>query len=809
MFAISVVFLVFPAALFVAAQSVGELQGFTSSGGSTGFEPPDPCMTIFPPCLSEADRYSLEALRSIHQMMDDDQDGGIEVEESMEVRGALKQAEKEMIASWTVSGALQQWLQLTHEVEVQYYNVKKHSAELQLAAAKEEAERIKKKRSSVLGTFHVAHSSSLDLVDHKIMEAKHALSEVTACLRERLHRWQHIELLCGFPMMRNPGLANLTAQLYSDSAALGFPQISQSSCSCHSSVHGSIEDLLDEPAAPIIPQTPGPIPPLKCSPHLRGNTICRARRPRVIAQPQPAMNSPDPDLLIPIRAPYSCYDDGGDLLRKTLKKQDSQDKFLDSEFITSPPLRKMFSSTTTLEASSRRFYHDEAEILTDNEKVEAPAESPAHKMSEEEDETPVDLNVSCKRMAKDKISEPSLETFSFKISNQESRGNPARKKISRQRSDISMDVALRKGISHDLDMEVLPTKTEKDTLEESMDVPSRSHYKERYDVDPLEMKKRLELEASTETHRIILRDNMETSINGASRKKMRDDAERLIESRRITRNSMGMSQDTASRNTGDYQHESSLIVVPKDNISETAGIPQRKISRDELEYCTDTASIKMHPRETMDAFKDTSIFKDTPEFGLESSKSRGILRNEAEMSVGSVRRRLLGIPRSDTSLTDTFTENISWERGNAPTDMSKHLMLRDDFGGFESSSLQCRIGQPDLMLTTQVPWQSSSDLCTAGHLSQLVYDGILEKSCSSLSSVQMPLSASAPNLPQSKLPAELESPLPPPKVVYPSLASAPESGDDKNKDKDKSKKSLKLKNLFKKKNESHSGLQKL
>uniref|UniRef100_A0A3B3YKA6 SAM domain-containing protein n=1 Tax=Poecilia mexicana TaxID=48701 RepID=A0A3B3YKA6_9TELE len=178
-------------------------------------------------------------------------------EELEQVRGALKQAEKEMIASWTVSGALQQWLQLTHEVEVQYYNVKKHSAELQLAAAKEEAERIKKKRSSVLGTLHMAHSSSLDQVDHKIMEAKHALSEVTACLRERLHRWQQIEFLCGFPIMRNPGLANLSAQLYSDTTALGFPRVSQSSCSYHSSVHGSVEDLLDEQAAPIIPQMPG------------------------------------------------------------------------------------------------------------------------------------------------------------------------------------------------------------------------------------------------------------------------------------------------------------------------------------------------------------------------------------------------------------------------------------------------------------------------------------------------------------------------------------------------------------------------
>uniref|UniRef100_A0AAQ5XED1 SAM domain-containing protein n=1 Tax=Amphiprion ocellaris TaxID=80972 RepID=A0AAQ5XED1_AMPOC len=173
-------------------------------------------------------------------------------EELEQVLGALKQAEKDMQASWTASEALQQWLQLTHEVEVQYYNVKKQSAELQLATAKEEAERIKKKRSSVLGTLHVAHSSSLDQVDHKILEAKNALSEVTACLRERLHRWQQIELLCGFPIIRNPGLANLTAQLYSDSLALGLPRVPQSSCSCHSSMHGSIEDLLEE--SPILPQ---------------------------------------------------------------------------------------------------------------------------------------------------------------------------------------------------------------------------------------------------------------------------------------------------------------------------------------------------------------------------------------------------------------------------------------------------------------------------------------------------------------------------------------------------------------------------
>lgn len=95
--------------------------------------------------------------------------------------------------------------------------------------------------------------------DHRILYIphRHALSEVTACLRERLHRWQQIEFLCGFPIMRNPGLANLSAQLYSDTTALGFPRVAQSSCSYHSSVHGSVEDLVDEQAAPIIPQMSG------------------------------------------------------------------------------------------------------------------------------------------------------------------------------------------------------------------------------------------------------------------------------------------------------------------------------------------------------------------------------------------------------------------------------------------------------------------------------------------------------------------------------------------------------------------------
>uniref|UniRef100_A0A3Q2XV80 Stromal interaction molecule 2 n=1 Tax=Hippocampus comes TaxID=109280 RepID=A0A3Q2XV80_HIPCM len=95
-----------------------------------------------------------------------------------------------------------------------------------------QAEKIKKKRSSVFGTLHVAHSSSLDEVDHKILEAKKSLSEVTACLRERLHRWQQIERLCGFPVV--------------------MPRVSVPPYP----IAGGVDDL-DEDTPPIVPQFTG------------------------------------------------------------------------------------------------------------------------------------------------------------------------------------------------------------------------------------------------------------------------------------------------------------------------------------------------------------------------------------------------------------------------------------------------------------------------------------------------------------------------------------------------------------------------
>uniref|UniRef100_A0A673LXN7 Stromal interaction molecule 1-like n=1 Tax=Sinocyclocheilus rhinocerous TaxID=307959 RepID=A0A673LXN7_9TELE len=175
-------------------------------------------------------------------------------QELEQVRMALKKAERELElrSGWAPPEALQKWLQLTHEVEVQYYNIKKQQAERQLIVAKEGAEKIKKKRGTLFGTFHVAHSSSLDDVDHKILSAKQALGEVTAALREKLHRWQQIEILTGFNIVNNPGMSSLASALNLDPAFLGIrPAVPQ-----HLLLSDDLDDMDEDILSPGTLQSP-------------------------------------------------------------------------------------------------------------------------------------------------------------------------------------------------------------------------------------------------------------------------------------------------------------------------------------------------------------------------------------------------------------------------------------------------------------------------------------------------------------------------------------------------------------------------
>ncbi|KAG7248901.1 hypothetical protein CRUP_035230, partial [Coryphaenoides rupestris] len=159
--------------------------------------------------------------------------------------------------------------------------------------------KIKKKRSSVFGTLQVAHSSSLDEVDHKILEAKKSLSEVTACLRERLHRWQQIEKLCGFPVVNNSGLPSLTATLYSDHSWVVMPRVSVPPYP----IAGGVDDL-DEDTPPMI--SPFTSTTLIRPQMTRNSSLCRSRRSLMSSQSS-SMLSPDPDLLSMASTPLSYH----------------------------------------------------------------------------------------------------------------------------------------------------------------------------------------------------------------------------------------------------------------------------------------------------------------------------------------------------------------------------------------------------------------------------------------------------------------------------------------------------------------------
>lgn len=131
------------------------------------------------------------------------------------LRSELSRAEVELVDHcWTPPPALQSWLQLTYELESKHTLKKRIMAEKQLQAAREACEKLKRKRSSLVGAFVSTHGKSIDDVDRSIVEARNSLSEVTNELQERLHRWKQIEILLGFNIVNNNGIAYLENILY-------------------------------------------------------------------------------------------------------------------------------------------------------------------------------------------------------------------------------------------------------------------------------------------------------------------------------------------------------------------------------------------------------------------------------------------------------------------------------------------------------------------------------------------------------------------------------------------------------------------
>jgi len=94
-------------------------------------------------------------------------------------------------------------------LECKFFNDKRRAAENQMETAKDACEKLKRKRSSIVGAFVSTHGRSIDDVDKSILEAKTALLELTHDLTERSRRWRQIEMLTGVSIISNPGLVTL------------------------------------------------------------------------------------------------------------------------------------------------------------------------------------------------------------------------------------------------------------------------------------------------------------------------------------------------------------------------------------------------------------------------------------------------------------------------------------------------------------------------------------------------------------------------------------------------------------------------
>ncbi|KAM7348334.1 stromal interaction molecule isoform 2-T3 [Cochliomyia hominivorax] len=161
------------------------------------------------------------------------------------LRTELSRAEIELVDNcWAPPPQLQSWLQYTYELESKNHLKKRVSAEKQLQSAREACEKLRKKRSSLVGAFVSTHGKSIDDVDRSIVEARNSLGEVTNELQERLHRWKQIEQCLGMNIVNNNGLPYLESVLYGRNGGGGGS--GSSIKSSRARITSSSDDLDDE-----------------------------------------------------------------------------------------------------------------------------------------------------------------------------------------------------------------------------------------------------------------------------------------------------------------------------------------------------------------------------------------------------------------------------------------------------------------------------------------------------------------------------------------------------------------------------------
>lgn len=163
------------------------------------------------------------------------------------LRNELSRAEFELVDNcWSPPPQLQSWLQYTYELESKNHQKKRTSAEKQLQSAREACEKLRKKRSSLVGAFVSTHGKSIDDVDRSIVEARNALGDVTNELQERLHRWKQIETCLGLNIVNNNGLPYLENVLYGRNGGLQSSMGMSSTKGSRARITNSTEDLDDE-----------------------------------------------------------------------------------------------------------------------------------------------------------------------------------------------------------------------------------------------------------------------------------------------------------------------------------------------------------------------------------------------------------------------------------------------------------------------------------------------------------------------------------------------------------------------------------
>lgn len=335
------------------------------------------------------------------------------------------------------------------------------------------------------------------------------------------------------------------------------------------------------------------------------------------------------------------------------------------------------------------------------------------------------------------------------------------KKVLRDKNEAHMNVAFRNTFSR-FDTDLQARKLKRDIIGELIETESRKESDFSLDV-----RKILWNEKETATDVATMKtspDLLGVAPDSGLRKVLQEDTEHLFDSvsRRIHRDSVGASLNTSykknPRNKAECQQESTLRVLAKDKVAEIDKTPPRKTSREEMDYY----AAPVLPKEKFEVLSDRPPDKDRKKLGFESPVRKRLLREEFEISADSLRREVRRIPRDDRDgSTDSGIGKQTQDRADVQLNVPQPPVLLPNSGAPESRSAQT--AQPDHVMTSQRPWKPSSDVPPSGPPSQPVCDAETQLSMPAVTTFAEP---------------------------------------QRQKDKEKSRKSMRLKNLLKKKNES-------